>query len=194
MLGTSNRSIVPEGCQCLLFHSQARQRLLQKSQVDCLAASMFLYIFEFVKGPEKSQLRGSILFSLVQWTAMALAPCGPRAVGKKDAHRIRQLAVGSDVEDEFRGGSFRIVRQRRTFAHEVVLVNVSLRSRVSLHAADGWILRHGNIMGRAGGICPSRLCPTRPTNDSAASNRRARRYRPRNPWRRPLSPPAAPPE
>ena len=44
-----------------------------------------------------------------------------------------------------------IVQKRGTFADEIVLVDVSLRSRVSLHAADRRVRTHAPTLSNVGG-------------------------------------------
>jgi hypothetical protein len=63
---------------------------------------------------------------------MGCAPGIAGRVGEKDAHGIRQLAVGGDIEDEFGGWSFRIVGERGTFSNVVVLVDLALGTGIGL--------------------------------------------------------------
>ena len=132
-----------------LFHSQARQSFFEQTCVDAEAAAVGLYVFEFVEGAEEAELDGGILLGVAQGAGMGLAPGGARAVREKDADGVGQLAVGGNVEDEFGGGSFRIIGERRAFADKVVLVHVSLGTGIGLQAADG----HGNIIVREAGVC-----------------------------------------
>ena len=116
---------------------------------------MSFYIFQLIEGAEEAQFHGSILFGVVQGAAMGLAPGRAGALGKKDAHSVGELAVGGNVEDEFRRGRLGIVRQRGTSAHEVVLVDVPLGTGVGFHPADGRI-GHADIMERGAVACRGR--------------------------------------
>lgn len=137
----------------LLINAQAGQRFFEQSRVDRQAASVGLHIFEFIEGAEETQLDCGVLLGVIQRTSVSFAPCGARALREKNTHGVGQPAVGSDVKNKFRGGSFRIVGQRRPFAHEVVLVDKSLRTGVGLQTAEGWIRRHADIMERGMAVC-----------------------------------------
>jgi hypothetical protein len=103
---------------------------------------MRLHIFHLVEGPEESEFGGSVLFRVAKGTAMGLPPLGYRLCRKENTYRIGQLAIGSNVEDEFCCGRFRIVAEGSTLTDEIVLIDVPLSASISLEAAD----RHADIM------------------------------------------------
>jgi len=73
---------------------------------------------------------------------MILAPLCQWSLWQKDADGICKLAVGGHVENELRGGRFWIIRQGQALSHEVILVDVSLRTGIGLQSAN----RHPDIM------------------------------------------------
>src|SRR6516165_1797536 len=60
---------------------------------------------------------------------------------EEDAHSEGRSAVGADVENVFRAGGKRIVRQRRTLPDEVVFVNQTGLRGIGFEAAYG----HGTL-------------------------------------------------
>src|SRR5579871_1979473 len=128
-----------------LIHSQACECFFEQGGIDAQAAALRFYIFQLIEGAKKSKFNRAILFCVGQRAAMRLRPGGNDGIGEKHTNRISQLAVGGDIEDELGGRSFWIVRYGRAFAHEIVLVNVALGSRIGFEAADG----HRVIIERA---------------------------------------------
>src|SRR5580700_508198 len=100
---------------------------------------MGLYIFHLVEGAEEPEFRGGILLSLGERTSVSCGPRRHRFFWKEHADGVGQLAIGSDVENEFRRRGFGIFGKRRALSHEVVLVDVSLSAGVGLQAADGLV-------------------------------------------------------
>src|SRR5271165_4078074 len=95
------------------------------------------HVGDFVEGLHQAQLHACILLGLAKRAAPAGGPGFDRPGMKEDADRIRRFAVGGHVEDKFGGGRFGVTVKRRPFADEVILVNVSRLSGVSLDAANG---------------------------------------------------------
>ncbi len=105
---------------------------------------MSFYVFQFVEGSKEAHFDGAVLLGFGQCSAVGLRPHSQSALWKENADGISEFAVGGDVEDEFSCGRFRIVLQRISLSHEVVLVDVPLRPSVGLHPTNG----HGDIMER----------------------------------------------
>src|SRR5258708_3753224 len=75
-----------------------------------------------------------------------MATGGDELVWDENTDRVSQLAVGGDVEDVLvRVRLLGVGSRGRAFSHEVVLVNIALRSSVSFEAADG----HGAVVSRS---------------------------------------------
>jgi hypothetical protein len=123
----------------VLLNAEARQRFFQEGGINRQASTVSLHIFNFVEGAEETELGRGVLFRLGKRAPVSLYPRAHRLLGEENADGISELAVGSDVKDKFRRGRFRIVGDGGALAHEVVLVDISLRAGVSLQAADGLI-------------------------------------------------------
>lgn len=128
-----------------LVHAQTCECFFEQCGVDRQAAPLCLYVFNLIEGAKKPEFDGAVLFGIGQKAAVHVGPARKNRIGKKHTDRISKLPVGGDVENELSGGSFRIIRDGRAFAHEVVLVDVALGPGIGFQAADGHrvIIRRG---------------------------------------------------
>lgn len=117
-----------------LFDTERRERVLKKNGVDFQVTTLRLHICDFIKGTEEAKLDGGILLRVAQWAAMGLDPGENDRAREKKADGIGVGSVGGDVEDVFSG--LRLIG-RGTFADEIILIHVSLRSGVGFETTYG---------------------------------------------------------
>ena len=121
------RSINPQGCEDL------RQSLSVHKQL----ATICHHIFDLVKGLEEAHFHRPVLFSLGESAIVSFRPDSRGFLGQEHTDREGGFPVGRNIENILRGCSACDRGERRAFPHKVILVDVSLPPRVSLHSADG---------------------------------------------------------
>ena len=93
---------------------------------------MRLYVFDLVEGAEEAEFGRGVLLSVAKWSPMNFHPRFHRFCREEDTYSIGQLAIRSDVKNEFRSGGLWIVGESGTLAHEVVLIDIPLSAGIGL--------------------------------------------------------------
>src|SRR5579862_8159660 len=87
-----------------LLDTQFGEQLLEKVGGNHELAAVSEHVFDFIEAPEQAHLGGGILFGIGDRTTVTGGPGLRCSLRQKHAHRVCELPVRADIEDEFGGG------------------------------------------------------------------------------------------